>query len=240
VAWQDQATRAWHTIARLQRVEAGYEFGFTRGIERLRSIPVDLFRMDVNKRYRSDELMPLFKNKLLSRSRSDFAKLVKWLNLNGNEDEFDALSKFGLIPGTDSILVYPEPEIGSGKYRLEFFVHGIRHMHKDALRLCDELKEGDRLLPMLDVQNPIDQNAVAVRCESSSLLVGYIPTFYAVDLRGILSDAALASGVRIKVVRNNEEAPLQLRLLCEITASVPRNFQSLDTLVHRPIFEEAA
>jgi len=196
--------------------------------------------MDVNKRYSSDELMPLFKNKLPNRNRSDFIKLVNWLNLRGNEEEFEALSKFGLIPGTDSILVYPEPQVVSGKYNLEFFVHGIRHMHRDVLVRCRDIKEGSRLLPLLDVQNPVDKNAVALRCEDEPLLIGYVPVFYAGDIRRILGDPSLAIEAQIKVVRNNEDAPVQLRLLCQFAAAVPHGFRAFDATMHKPIFEEAA
>jgi hypothetical protein len=114
VAWQNQATRVWHTVARLSRSKAGYELVFTRGIASLPAIPFDLFRMDVKRRYSSDELFPLFRNRLPSRSRADFRKIAQWLNVMEGEDEFDLLSKFGLIPGTDSLLVYPEPTVISG------------------------------------------------------------------------------------------------------------------------------
>jgi hypothetical protein len=116
VAWQNQVTRVWHTVARLSRSEAGYELVFTRGVSSLLTIPADLFRMDVRKRYISNALFPLFKNRLPSRSRTDFEKMARWLNVKGDEDEFALLSKFGLIPGTDSLLVYPEPDVVSGVY----------------------------------------------------------------------------------------------------------------------------
>ena len=80
----------------------------------------------------------------------------------GDEDEFVLLSKCGLIPGTDSVLVYPEPGLSEGRYQLEFFVHGIRHMHSSASKWCEEVEQGERLFPLLDVQNPVDPNAVAL------------------------------------------------------------------------------
>ena len=240
VAWQDQTTRAWHTVARLRRVKDEYEFVFTRGAERLRNVPFDLFKMDVHKRYRSNDLIPLFRNRLLSRSRSDYRKIANWLNLSGEEDEFHTLTKFGLIPGTDSILIYPEPEINSNKYLLEFFVHGIRHMHSDALALCGQIKDGDRILPLLDVQNPIDPNAVALRCREQTLIIGYVPTFYASDLKEILSQSKVAKSAQITVVRNNEDAPEQLRLLCRFEAPVPAGFRALNSESHQPLFDEAA
>ena len=177
---------------------------------------------------------------LFGRRRRISLRLANWLNLRGNEEEFEALAKFGLIPGTDSILVYPEPQVSLGMYRLEFFVHGIRHMHEHADLLCKDMNEGDRLLPLLDVQNPVDPNAIALRCTSNTILLGYAPAFYSADLRRILSDQQLAGGARIKIVRNNVDAPVQMRLLCRIEAAVPSTFRALDTDVHKPIFEYAA
>jgi hypothetical protein len=92
------------------------------------------------------------------------------LNLCGNEDEFVLLSKCGLIPGTDSVLVYPEPGLSEGRYQLEFFVHGIRHMHSSASKWCEEVEQGERLFPLLDVQNPVDPNAVALRTANNVLI----------------------------------------------------------------------
>jgi hypothetical protein len=99
-------------------------------------MPKDLFGMNTFQSYRSPELLPLFKNKLPSRSRPDYLQMASWLNLSGAETDFDLLSKFGLIPGTDSTLVYPEPDMTLGRYSLEFFVHGVRHMQHDALEWC--------------------------------------------------------------------------------------------------------
>jgi hypothetical protein len=191
--------------------------------------------MDVYRRYKSEDLFPLFKNRLPSRGRADAPKLQEWLNLRGDESQFDLLARFGLIPGTDSILVYPEPVINDDKYTLEFFVHGIRHMHADVPAFCQLLQSGDLLLPMLDVQNPVDPKAVALRPPQHAFFIGYVPTFYATDVSKILSDAALAPSARVTVVRNNLDAPFQLRLHCRFEALVPPGFKPLDTDAHKPM-----
>jgi hypothetical protein len=240
VAWQDPTSRQWHTIARLQRANSGFELLFTHGIKRLHSIPSDLFGLDINKRYHSDELMPLFRNRLPSRSRPDFLKMAEWLNLSGSESEFDTLARFGLIPGTDSILMYLEPTITAAQYEFEFFVHGIRHMHKEALLICEKLRTGDRLLPLLDLQNPYDPNAVALRIPESPILLGYVPTFYAADVKQLLTNQKVSNTAAITVVRNNGDAPAQLRLLCKFRSSVPQEFRVLDTDTHRPLLDQAA
>ena len=238
VAWQDEVSRTWHTIARLTRDSEGFELIFTQGATRLGDLPERLFGMQLKYRYRFEKLIHLFKNKIPSRNRPDFEKMARWLNLSGSEDEFALLSKFGLIPGSDALLVYPAPTIVDSKYEIEFFVHGIRHMQPDVLKLCEnDLEPGERLLPVLDVQNPVDPHAVLLRCESNPILVGYVPTFYAADLKHILSNEALCASARITVLRNNKDAPIQLRLLCRFESAVLPGFQPLDSIVHKPALE---
>ncbi len=166
--------------------------------------------------------------------------MAQWLNVIEGEDEFGLLSKFGLIPGTDSLLVYPEPAVVSGTYGLEFFVHGIRHMQKNVMELCSAFKAGERLLPLLDVQNPVDQNAVAIRGVDPAALVGYVPTFYAMDFRQLLSQPRLAAKAQLTVVRFNGDAPSQLRLLCRFECPVPQGFRALNSEAHLPVIDEAA
>jgi hypothetical protein len=238
LAWQDPETRTWHTFARLHKNGGDYELAFTRGAQRLGAIPFNLFKLDISKIYRFETLIPIFRNRLPSKSRSDFARMATWLNLTGAEDEFSQLGRFGLIPGTDSILIYPEPEIIRGMYHLEFFVHGIRHMHKDVPEICDGINKGDRLLPLLDLQNPVDQNAVALRCEDDPMLIGYVPTFYATDVRRLLSDSAIEASARFTVIRSNKDAPLQLKLLCRFEAFAPAQFRPLDTDAHKLLRNE--
>jgi hypothetical protein len=112
-------------------------------------------------------------------------------------------------------------------------------MHKDVVSLCENVTSGSRLLPVLDVQNPVDKNAVALRCEDETILIGYVPTFYAGDVHRILSDSKIASSAKISVIRNNVDAPLQLRLLCSFDATVPLGFHPLNTDVHKLFLEVA-
>jgi hypothetical protein len=139
LAWQHPDTRSWQTFARLDRTRSDYELVFTRGALGLQTIPFDLFKMDLYQRYRFSELLPIFRNRLPSRKRTDFTKILSWLNLSGDEDEFALLARFGLIPGTDALIVYPEPEKSDDRYSLEFFVHGVRHMHGDVEAVCASL-----------------------------------------------------------------------------------------------------
>jgi hypothetical protein len=249
VAWQDLASREWHTVARLSQVEDHFELGFTRGADRVGDIARRLFNSPLEQNYYSDQLTALFRNKIPPRSRSDFRKMAHWLNLTGDESDFELLGKFGLIPGTDGLLVYPSPKVESGRYSVEFFVHGIRHthgeaeahhLHGDVLKWCSEIEPGDRLCPLLDVQNPADANAVALRAENGTILIGYVPRFYAADIRAIVGRPAFARTATITVLKNNHDAPLQMRLLCRFSASVPEDFRALDDSDHQMKVEVAA
>lgn len=236
VAWQDEVSRTWHTIARLTRTADGYEFVFTRGASRLKSVPENLFGMQLHDRFQFSRLIPLFTNRIPSRTRTDFGRMAAWLDLDEFEqDPFTLLARFGLIPGTDSILIYPEPSVANGRYTLDFFVHGIRHMHRDASSWCDSVVTGDRLLPLLDVQNPVDPDAVTLRAEGSYFLIGYVPAFYSRDVRTILFDYECAESARLTVRKSNADAPMQLRILCRFEADVPVNFLPLDDYDHQPL-----
>ena len=239
VAWQDEVSRSWHTIACLKRDTTGYELIFTQGATKLDEVSKKLFQLKPGNIYRFNDLIPVFKNKIPPKSRPDFDKMAAWLGVEKSAGEFELLKAFGLVPSSDSTLTYPAPKIDQGQYRLRFFVHGIRHRHPEAVKETEGLAEGQRLLPLLDVQNPVDPNAVALQ-SASGLIVGYVPAFYAADLKKLLTMASVASEARIFVKRNNQDSPIQIRLLCEFTAPAPSGFRVLDSESHRPLLSKAA
>jgi hypothetical protein len=233
VAWQDDVHRAWHTIARLRKAEFGYELEFTVGAKRLDDVSKRLFKLEPGNKYFFENLIPLFRNKIPSRSRPDFKRLSEWLAVPPDASEFELLSAFGLIPSSDSTLTYPAPRIEGRRYSLQFFIHGIRYRHQDAIAACEEVSVGQELLPLLDVQNKFDENAVALRLPHSDLLIGYAPSFYATDLRRLLANPSTASVAKISVVRNNRDSPIQLRLLCRFDCPIPDGFTSFDADSYR-------
>ena len=234
VAWQDGTTRRWHTIARLQKQGGGYQFVFTKGISVLANLARQLFDMDSGDIYRFTDLIPLFKSRMLSTNRTDYKRIADWVGISPEDEEFDRLYKLGLIPGSDSMLFYPAPDFSDGKYKLSFFVHSIKYMHNDARLWCLEASPGSKLCPLLDVQNCADSNAVALKCPNDNVIIGYVPAFYARDLKFIFSNEECAKRAEILVSRNNKDAPDQLRLMCELVTPVPVGFIPLDTQEHLP------
>lgn len=171
---------------------------------------------------------------MLSTNRADYKKIADWVGIAPEDNEFDRLYKFGLIPGSDSMLFYAAPDVSEGKYKLNFFVHSIKYMHNDAKSWCLEASPGSKLCPLLDVQNCADTNAVALKCPTDNVIIGYVPAFYARDLKIIFSNEDCARRAEILVSKNNRDAPDQLKLMCELVTPVPAGFVSLDTQEHTP------
>lgn len=84
----------------------------------------------------------------------------------------------------------------------------------------------------MDVQNDYDVNAIALRAEDGTILLGYVPRFYSTDLRTILGRPDCAKTAEFQVVRNNVDAPVQLKMLCRFTSAVPSDFRPLDDVDH--------
>ena len=66
----------------------------------------------------------------------------------------------------------------------------------------NKLEKGDRLLLLKDVQNSVDPHALILRAENND--------------------------VKVIVQKVNHSAPLQLKLLCKLTAKFPKGFSPFD------------
>lgn len=85
-----------------------------------------------------------------------------------------------------------------------------------------------------DVQNEFDEMAIALRTGKPPVLVGYAPRYFASDFRQLLSSPSRKS-VKVLVERVNINAPIQLRLLCSITAEWPREFNRCSGELFEPL-----
>lgn len=220
VAWQQPDSKEWIPVAKLERANNKYRFSYTRGAIRARDFPAIGRMGKIRGIYESETLFPFFANRVISKSRPEYKHYLKWLNLaEMTEDPMSILSLTGGIRGTDDIELFPPPSINSrGQYSIEFFVRGIRHLPKETINLINSLGVGQRLFLMQDFQNQNDQFALALRTASPAVFVGYCPKYYARDLTTLLSSENSCLDARIKSV--NSDAPLSMRLLCTVTASL--------------------
>lgn len=236
ILWQNHETRRWYPVGILTRADDSYEFVYTKGAKVAKGV-VPFGRMkDLDKIYQSCELFPLFANRVLARSRPEYRQYLHWIGLDSiTDDEMLILARTGGARATDSLIVYARPEPNQrSELELPFLCHGLRYLPRAAMERVDALEEDEQLYPMLDVLNPFDADAVALRTADPACLIGYVPRFVAKDVRTCIQ-ATEPSLVRLRVVRVNRDAPLQLRLLCRLTAPWPEGFEPLGGPEFEPV-----
>jgi len=227
VAWKQPDSGEWIPVAKLERKNNRYFFSYTRGVHRAKSF-LPFSRMDrLDVVYESSSIFPLFANRLISKSRPEFHDYLRWLGLKSMED--DALSMLALtggIRGTDSIELFQPPSISeAGEYKVEFFARSLSYLSKEAIANIGNLAQGEKLFLMRDCQNNFDPSALAIRSDNPIVFVGFCPKYYTQDLGELLSLAGKDMEINVKCV--NVDAPLNMRLLCSVSAIAPLGFSPL-------------
>lgn len=227
VAWRPAAPHeGWRPVGRLEHENGLYRFFYTQGAKKPGFRP--FARMDqLEQVYESEDLFPVFANRLLSESRPEYEDFLRWGGFDTAAPP-DPIVILGVTEGlrqTDAIEVFPCPQPdGEGCYYNKFFLHGIRWLPDTALQRIATLEVSERLKLMLDLQNDYDPNAVAVRTDADRTLIGYIPRYLAHDMGQLLNSCAV-DFMELFLERVNPEAPLQNRVLCRMHACWPDGFE---------------
>ncbi len=231
VAWRsgDTANGHWGPVGRLEHVVGGYRFGYTRGAQTFADFRPFPGMPDLEAVYESEELFPLFANRLLARSRPEYEAFLRWGGFDPNNPP-DPLAVLGVTEGrraTDSLEVFPcpLPDV-EGCYTNKFFLHGIRWMPPAAIERIGKLQAGEPLGLMCDFTNHYDPYAVAVRTstEGGRFWIGYVPRYLASDVRKLCLQCD-PNVIKVTVERVNLDAPLQNRLLCRMKSCWPSDFR---------------
>lgn len=180
---------------------------------------------DLHVAYQSEELFPLFANRVLPKSRPEYREYMEWLGLSKQgHDVMDELSRTGGLRATDSLELFPCPAPDANKnYEVYFFSRGLRHMNADNQERARRLEPGENLYLMRDLQNEFDSMALLVRTGDPISLVGYAPRYYSGEFTRLLQSAGQGK-VKVSVERVNSNAPLQYRVLCKLSSPWPSNF----------------
>lgn len=222
VAWQEPDSKEWIPVAVLTRRENGnFRFFYTQGVLRAKNFKPFSGMDELETIYESETLFPVFSNRLISRNRPEFKDYLRWMGLdNSNDDPMSILALTGGIRGTDSVELFAPPTFAQdGSYNLEFFARSLLFLDKQTLEAIGQFKPGTQLYLMKDVQNSVDRFAIALRSNKPILFVGYCPRYYAKNLGNLL--ASEDSELTIHVKCANPEAPLNMRLLCKLSAKHP-------------------
>ncbi len=237
VAWQDPHSRAWFPIGRLTYNGEFYEFAYIQGVKEAREKcgfqGVWSFS-DWEKVYLSQELLPLFSNRVMRRSRPDYPEYIQCLNIRAGEDTpMEILSRSGGKKKTDNFEIFPGPVPDEqGCYHIYFFAHGVRYMPLESAERISRLQSGERLFLLHDLQNIYDARALLL-CTEDRYNLGYCPRYLSEDMFEVLQDDR--DSVKVTVDRVNlPPAPLQVRLLCHLAVQ-QENFQPFSSWIYQPI-----
>jgi len=220
LAWREPKKRAWIPVGKLwmdkdEKYRFAYTYGAQKAFETDSFVPFGQMNQ-LDKTYVSDDLFPIFKNRLLQRSRPEYSAYVQWLGFKGDAElsVFDELARTNGIRATDSLQLFEVPQEQNGMYRVFFFSHGISHLPQNYIDRVEKLKEGDALYLMKDIQNGVDVSALVLRTDDPIEIVGYCPRFYAEDFNRLI-EVQPSEYVKVTVAKVNYDAPLQFRLLCK-------------------------
>jgi hypothetical protein len=246
IAWRGGSSERgeWSPVARLDRVDGEYRFVYTQGARTLSGFRPFPGMSDLEEIYRSETLFPLFANRLLSRSRPEYEAWLTWSGFDSRRptEPLALLSVTEGIRQTDALEVFPCPVPAAidGRYRTHFFVHGLRHASPQAQARLATLHAGDALSIELEEGNPHDSQAVAVGLDRDGRLrLGYVPRYLARDARTLARRVGV-DAIDLRVVRLNPGAPLQMRLLCSLTAPWPPGFNPCSGIEFQPIVDDVA
>ncbi len=239
VAWQDSQDRSWCPVGILTVDENNiYRFVYTKGAQRSKFF-VPFGRMkDLDTVYESEDLFPLFTNRLLSNSRPEYGKYLEWLDVKQDDDNpFGMLAITEGIRGTDTLEVFKCPTPNSrGEYEVLFLSHGLRHLPKSVIERVNSLTKGDRLFLLSDMQNKFHSMAMALRTDDPVEVVGYCPRYLSPDFCYLLENNNTADVV-VSVERINVDAPLNLRLMCRVVAPWPKDFEPCSADAFAPMID---
>jgi len=240
LAWQDRGPRrAWYPIGRLDADVAAshYEFRYTKGAERARrevGFPALPAFPELNRRYESTELFPLFQNRVFDPRRKDFGDYLRWLDLSPDQaDPIEILAVSGGQRQTDNLEVFPKiTKQPDGSFVCRFFIHGIRHASASAQERVTRLREDELLRIAVELNNPATGVAIQL-CSEDYQMLGWTPRYLVDDL---VHAVATAPVLQAKVVRVNEPGvPVNQRVLVEMSGSLPPAVEPMSSEQFQPV-----
>lgn len=216
VTQKEPAQQLYRSIGFLEYDGTQYAFYYLRS-----AVSAPWFRplpglSQVNRKYVSGDLFPLFRERVPSSRRDDFRTIMRLLGLPQDADPFEVLARSGGHRTGDSIELIPVPMVDlDGFVSFTFFSHGVRYTTEEAQNRIANLRTGELLELVPEMTNPVNPQAMLVT-ERGRLLLGYVPN----PLVGLVSD--ISSGPHALTVEraNGSDVPFHFRLMVRLTGRV--------------------
>lgn len=207
-------------VACLRLVNNQFRLFYVAGVRRALDLGFEPFAefQELDREYSSEELFPLFANRVMSAKRKDYAEFISGLSLEHSESPlfvFDLLDRTGGRTATDRYRLFLEPEIGADDaFAFRFFVAGqSRERHAASQGIWNSLRPETDLKLRTEPENKFSSTAVQI-CHGDTSL-GYVPDYFASE---IIHPLLLNENgdVQCKLVRVNPGAAPQERILVEV------------------------
>lgn len=224
VTWQHPDTRSIQPVGLLTCSTSGYQFSYLRDAATVTDFQPFLGFPDLDRRYTSDVLFPLFAQRIMRPSRRDYPHYLRSLALDDAAGAWSILSRSQGARVGDTIRVFPEPEVDSaGRTLTTFFVNGLRHRLDDPVvgRCLDALTPGTALSLRDEPENPVNPRAVLVT-EREDVALAWVPDVlldYAHTVRKVSEPTVTV------VTVNGPDVPVGFRLLVTLEGRVPTGYR---------------
>jgi hypothetical protein len=237
VTWQHPDERLIEPIGLLEYDGQCYRFGYIRHALKVRGFRPLLGFRDLHGLYVSDELFPLFAQRVMDPRRPDYQRYVQRLGLD--EEDATPWEQIARSQGRrqgDTIQLLPQPVNDQGTITGRFLVHGVRHVPGPP-RVLDgrpvqvnsgqveaalaALQPGDPLDIAHEADNEVNQLALMVMAQQLTP-VGWVPNLLLDDMHRLMTRADVS--VAVEHV-NGSDAPWHLRLLARLKARDAGDFK---------------
>lgn len=238
LTWQHKESRKWFPIGCLTFVDETYRFFYIKGAfeaqEESGFQPLVSFP-DFREVYESDELFPMFSNRVMPASRPEYRQIIELLSLPQDyNDPLAFLARSGGAKVTDNFEIFCSPKLEGGKFSLHFFAHGLRYVPQDSIERISRMEREERLYLAHDFQNPFEENALLLHTRDNHI-VGYCPSYLLDDMNEMRRNKE----IEVCVERvNDESAPLQFRLLCRLLFPQMQNYRPFATGNYAPVVSQ--
>lgn len=195
--------------------ETGYDFDYLES-----AVTESWFRplpgLPLDRLLSSETLFPVFASRVMEPKRPDRPAAIARLGLPLDSTPFEILSRSGgrRVGDALEVLQIPSPS-DSGSVQLSFFVHGVRHVSREAQDVISGLLEGTRLEMAREPGNRADPSAISV-VGHTDLHLGYVPR----PLTGVVG-RVLAEGGSLVVQKSfGPDVSFHLRLLVQLEGTL--------------------
>jgi hypothetical protein len=236
VTWQHPADRNIEPVGFLDYDGQCYRFGYIRHALSVKDFRPLLGFRDLHGAYSSEDLFPLFAQRVMDPRRPDYQRYVERLGLPEEASPWEQITRSQGRRQGDTIQLLPQPTSDGEILTCLFLVNGVRHVPDESLVLdgrpievtreqveaaLSRLHPGDALQLAREPANKQNPLALLVMAPAATP-VGWVPNLMVEDMHKLIARADVS--VTAEHI-NRPDAPWHLRLLARLTARGAGDFR---------------